>query len=95
MKDFDAIVLPPGSDNINAFLFASISAKFIQLIPTNFSAMLENPFFSFAGLRYMLPFMERIIFVEPSSLSPHTAMYSGSWNIRDIDKAIESSLHSY
>ena len=92
LKAFDVLVLPPGSDNINAFLFAKSSARFVQLIPASFSEMIENPFYSFASLRYMLPFLERITVVKPTNFTENVPINSGVWNICDLDFAIEAAL---
>lgn len=63
LKEIDILILPPGSENINAFLLASNKTQFIQLIPGSVREMIRNPFKSFAGLRYQLPLMNRLIHI--------------------------------
>ena len=87
LKQFDTLLLPPGSDNINAFCFAPKKTKFIQLTPIPNQDILTSPFYSYAGIRYLLPFMDRIILV-PSIAAGSQGLNSGKWCTHDIDKAI-------
>jgi hypothetical protein len=81
------LILPPGSDNINGFCFASSETKLIQMINCKKSELLSSPFYSLAGLRYLLPFLHRTKFWE-SSHKEAGLLYSGYW-----DPQVLSDLH--
>jgi len=82
LANFQSFILPPGSENINAFFLANHDSSFIQMIPREFTSLLESPFHSFAALRYNLPFLHRTVFWEPSSLG--TGINSASWSLNNI-----------
>ena len=84
---FKTLILPPGSDNINAFCFAPTDTKLIQLIPFPIQDFLSSPFYSYAGIRYALPFLSRITFVS-SVAKAAPGSINGTWSTRDIDEAI-------
>ena len=88
---FHLFVLPPGSDCINAYLFANSNAKFVQLCPVSLTDVFNSPFTSYAGLRYQLPFLNRIIHVQRED-SDLAVANSGHWNINKIDHAIKRLL---
>ena len=87
LKPFEVLVLPPGSDNINAYCFAPKKTRFIQLTPISNQDILSSPFYSYAGIRYSLPFLDRITLV-PSITTGSQGLNSGKWCTQDIDKAI-------
>jgi len=82
LSDFRTFILPPGSENINALCLASSNSCFIQMIPREFTSLLNSPFYSFAGLRYNLPFLHRTVFWQPSSVGP--GINSAIWSLRNM-----------
>lgn len=82
LSNYRSFILPPGSENINAFALASPNSFFIQMIPRKFTHLLKSPFYSFAALRYNLPFLHRTVFWEPSSIG--TDINSASWSLRNM-----------
>jgi len=89
IEGFHTVILPPGSDNINGLLFSSEYAKLIQMIATPISSLLEDPFFSYAGLRYVLPFMHRLIFWPASNTNLKRDRYSGNWDTNELHGIIK------
>lgn len=87
LRGFRSFILPPGSENINAFFLANHNSFFIQMIPREFTSLLESPFHSFAALRYNLPFLHRTVFWEPSSLG--TGINSASWSLRNMPPIVK------
>jgi hypothetical protein len=87
LSPFQTLLLPPGSDNINAFCFAPKTTKLIQLTPIPNQDILSSPFYSYAGIRYALPFLDRIALV-PSIAVGSQGLNSGKWHTQDIDEAI-------
>jgi hypothetical protein len=83
------IVIPPGSDNINAFCFAGDQATFCQLTAIPCSALLQSPFTSFAGLRYILPFLDRTVFIESNSSPSTRDLHSGVWSVEAIHQILQ------
>ena len=75
-SSFDVIYMPPGSDNINAFLFSDYDCHLVQMINQDLDEWFQNPFLSIAGMRYMLPYLHRIAFWK-SSIS--TGTHTGYW----------------
>lgn len=84
----DRIVLPPGSENINALCFSRPSSLLVQMIPVPTSSLLESPFTSYASLRYLLPFLHRTVFVPSSSPNNSTDINSGTWDIVALEKLL-------
>lgn len=89
ISKYKSIILPPGSDNINAFCFADDHATFCQLTAAPCSAMLQSPFTSFAGLRYNLPFLDRTAFLESKSQSSTNGIHSGVWPVEGFDQVLQ------
>ena len=69
LNSFDILITPPGSDNINAFLFSSKRTYIIQLNPFEVNFEHNNPFHTFACIRYQITEMERIITVGKEPMS--------------------------
>jgi len=87
---FSHIVLPPGSDNINALCFSNPQSVLFQMIPVKTEQMLNSPFTSYASLRYLLPFLHRLVFL-PCDTSCQTAnINSGKWSIDQLRDCIMS-----
>jgi len=84
MQGFDQILLPPGSDNINALCFSPENTHLFQMIPAPVSHLLNSPFLSYAGLRYLLPFMHRLIFFPATTSSSPPCQYGGYWHVNDL-----------
>lgn len=82
LSKYRTFILPPGSENINAFCLANTNSCFIQMIPRELTSLLKSPFHSFAALRYNLPFLHRTFFWEPSSVGP--GINSASWNLHNM-----------
>jgi hypothetical protein len=82
LSNFRTFILPPGSEDINAFCLADSSSYFIQMIPREFTSLLKSPFYSFAALRYNLSFLHRTAFWRPSSDGP--SINSANWSLRNI-----------
>jgi hypothetical protein len=87
LSSFETLVLPPGSDNINAFCFSDNATKLIQLSPIPIQKTLSTPFYSYAGIRYALPFLDRITLV-PRIENRSQELINGNWCTREIDQAI-------
>ena len=87
LSSFETLVLPPGSDNINAFCFSDNATKLIQLSPIPFQKTLSSPFYSYAGIRIALPFLDRITIV-PRIENESQELLKGNWCTREIDQAI-------
>lgn len=81
------LILPPGSDNINGFCFASSKTTFIQMLGCKKNELLSTPFYSLAGLRYLLPFLHRTSFWEISHKEAGT-LHSGYWDPRVLSALI-------
>jgi len=79
LSDINQLILPPGSDNINGFCFASSKTTLIQMIGCKKEELLSSPFYSLAGLRYLLPFLHRTSFWEPSRKKAGS-LHSGYWD---------------
>lgn len=89
---FGRIILPPGSDNINGLCFSDQAALLYQMTPVPVANLLDSPFSSYAGLRYLLPFLHRLVFV-PSAATPDRKYFnSGRWNICDLEALLKCSL---
>jgi hypothetical protein len=88
---FDRIVMPPGSDNINALCFSNPTSLLIQMIPVLTSSLLESPFTSYAGLRYLLPYLHRIAFISSVEAKKTTDINSGTWELRAFDNLLMTS----
>ena len=88
LSKFDVLIVPPGSENINAFLFARSDCKFVQLMSVSVQEMLSSPFTSYAGLRYQLPFLSRIAYVAGMRNSA-TDINSGIWSTESLDFALD------
>jgi len=84
LKQYANILLPPGSDNINGLCFSNNKSRLIQMISTSEDNILNDPFTSYAGLRYLIPFMHRTKLLRSEPNSNITGEYSGKWNINDI-----------
>ena len=80
--------MPPGSDNINALCFSDSSCMLYQMISTPINELLDSPFTSFAGFRYLLPFLHRLRLLPSIQAEQQTDVYSGVWDIRDIEKQL-------
>lgn len=91
LKEFEHVILPPGSDNINAFCFSNKKTRLMQLVASQTSSLLENPFNSFAGLRYMLPFLHRNVLINSDMPNRMNGLYSGTWSLETLDQALKSS----
>jgi hypothetical protein len=89
-SSFNCIVLPPGSDNINALCFSDPSARLLQMIPVSVGELLNSPFSSYACLRYLLPFLHRLIFLPAEKSGQHADINSGIWNISSIKTLLEA-----
>ena len=85
LSSFSTLVLPPGSDNINAFCFSSDRCKFIQLVSVAPTFCASNPFYSFAGYRYMLPFLDRIHLLPCVS---KTGLHEGLWDPHALEQLL-------
>ena len=81
LSGINQLILPPGSDNVNGFCFASSKTTLIQMIGCKKNELLSSPFYSLAGLRYLLPFLHRISFWEPSRKKAGS-LHSGYWDPR-------------
>ena len=79
---YGTLILPPGSESINAFCFSDNDSHLIQMIPRKLVEILDTPFHSLAGFRYYLPFLNRISFWEPDSFG--LGINSGRWSLRNI-----------
>jgi len=85
LSSYDRIVLPPGSDNINALCFSRPSSLLVQMIPVLTSELLDSPFTSHACLRYLLPFLHRIVFLPSIPAKKKTDINSGMWDLSALD----------
>lgn len=92
ISDYRQILLPPGSDNINGLCFSSQSAQLFQMTPLPTSCLLDSPFSSYAGLRYLLPFMHRITFVPSTSLPGRKIFNSGNWDVSKLESLLSNNL---
>ena len=79
LSGINQLILPPGSDNINGFCFAPKETTFIQMIGCKKNELLSSPFYSLAGLRYLLPFLHRTSFWE-LSYKEAGSLHSGYWD---------------
>ena len=80
LKKFSHLILPTGSDNINAFCFSAAKTKLIQMIPCKTTDLLSSPFYSYANLRYALPFLNRIVFWEAYVQDQSQGINCGLWD---------------
>ena len=53
------------------------------------SDILNDPFQSFAGLRYLLPFLNRVKLIPSSQILNATQGNSGIWSVGDIKKVLD------
>jgi len=88
ISGYSHIILPPGSDNINALCFSHSQSVLFQMIPVNIEQMLESPFTSYACLRYLLPFLHRIVFLPCDTNGQSDDINSGKWSIDKLRKFI-------
>ncbi len=88
LSSFDRIIMPPGSDNINALCFSDATSILFQMIPVPTNELLASPFTSYAGLRYLIPFLHRLVFIpgEPMALSGESN--SGTWDLNSFKYAL-------
>jgi len=96
ISQYQRILLPPGSENINALCFSHPSALLYQMIPVPVSKVLSSPFYSFAGFRYLLPFIHRLrLLPSQSQQGPGNDLNGGTWSLDDIRDAIERDSHLF
>jgi hypothetical protein len=79
LSGINQLILPPGSDNINGLCFASSETRLIQMIGCKKNELLSSPFYSLAGLRYLLPFLHRTSFWEATHKNKGS-LHSGYWD---------------
>ena len=79
LSGINQLILPPGSDIINGLCFAPEETTFIQMLGCKKEALFSTPFYSLAGLRYLLPFLHRISFWELSRKEAGS-LHSGYWD---------------
>jgi len=91
LKDFTILILPPGSDNINGLCFSSINTQFIQMISCKQRELTSNPYYSYACLRYLLPFLDRTSFWEASK-KDNNNLHAGYWEPDDLHSIIQASF---
>ena len=89
ISSYNNIVMPPGSENINALCFSNSKCNLYQMIPGPISKVLESPFTSYAGLRYLLPFLHRLVFIPGNQNNSLNEPNTGEWAIEDIQDAIK------
>ena len=83
---YSDFLMPPGSDNINGLCFSSENARFYQMINCKICDILNSPFQSLAGLRYLLPFLNKLKLI-PSDMAPKTYQgHSGVWSHSELEK---------
>ena len=78
------ILMPPGSDNINGLCFADNNARLYQMINCQISEILNSPFQSLAGLRYLLPFIDRTKLIPSANAERDYKGHSGIWELEKI-----------
>jgi hypothetical protein len=84
----DRIIVPPGSDNINALCFSSPHSLITQMIPVAARHLLDSPFTSYACLRYLLPFLHRILLVPSRYAEKSTDINSGTWDLAAFENIL-------
>lgn len=87
LNGYDTLIIPPGSDNINCLCFSNMSCKLLQLYALDINKALESPFYSLAGIRYLLPFMHRTNIL---SASERFGGHSGIWSSKKIEEVLVS-----
>lgn len=88
----DRIVVPPGSDIINALCFSRPSSILVQMIPVLTKNLLESPFTSYACLRYLLPFLHRIFFLPSLQSDEKTDINSGAWDLMALENLLSHEI---
>jgi hypothetical protein len=91
ISTFGQIILPPGSDNINGLCFSKQSASLFQMTPVPVANLLDSPFSSYAGLRYLLPYLHRLVFVPGTGIPVGKSFNSGYWNTCDLEELLRAS----
>lgn len=91
LKTYDQIVMPPGSDNINALCFSNAECKLFQMIPSSVDKLLSSPFLSYAGLRYLLPFLHRLVLIPAEPVISQDELNSGKWALNNFNFAINQN----
>jgi hypothetical protein len=92
LSRYSHLVIPPGSDSINAACFSNDKCQLIQLSGTRIDNMFANPFYSFASLRYFLPFLDRMSLVEPVV---NDGLHSGIWSIDKIRSQLQGIITNF
>lgn len=85
LKEYQTLIMPPGSDNINALCFSSSDCTLIQMIAQPLRSS-SSPFYSFATLRYLLPFLGRTLLVEAKQ---QLGLHQGIWDAEEIASYLE------
>jgi len=85
---FRRILLPPGSDNINGLCFSAQEALLFQMISVPIAKLLDSPFYSYAGLRYLLPFLHRLTFLPSADLLQNHTPNAGKWDVGEIERCL-------
>lgn len=77
LRNCKDLVVPPGSDNVNAFLFSPESCNIVQMqcLPS-LDSQYEMRLFNHSGMRYCLPFLYRFSFWIPDR---KFSLNSGEW----------------
>ena len=91
-SQFDILLVPPGSDNINAMCFCKKECIILLLSPFVMNdKILEDPYYSIAGLRYDLPFLNKIVRIPPIL---QTGQLSAIWCSKAIRESIEKAIYT-
>ena len=89
LRNYNKILMPPGSDNINGLCFSNKNACLYQMINCDIKNILDNPFYSFAGMRYLLPFLDRVKFIPAVNNREVKVMGRGTWLISDLELSLQ------
>lgn len=93
LSSYGRIILPPGSDNMNALCFSHSHSLLFQLIPVPIERILDSPFTSYASLRYLLPFLHRVFFIPCDSKGCSSDINAATWSTETIKRVL--SAHNY
>ncbi len=86
LQKYTDILMPPGSDNINGLCFSNENARLYQMFNCRLEDILENPFQSLAGLRYILPFLDRTKLIQSSQAANTGQTHVGTWPISELKR---------
>ena len=91
LNSYNQILMPPGSDNINGLCFSNLNSKLYQMINCRVENILKDPFYSLAGLRYLLPFLDRVELIPSINAKKLASPNSGSWLLSDLHTRLEET----